>query len=59
MMLNPKFAFGRLRDLLAEFEPSRERDLAATRLDECEMWLARCTPAARPPRPPAAKEGRT
>lgn len=25
-------------------EASRERSLAATKLDECEMWLAKCEP---------------
>ncbi len=39
------FAINRMRDLLEEFEPSRERSLAATKLDEFEMWLSRCKPA--------------
>lgn len=32
------------RDMLDDFKPSRERSLAATKLDEFEMWLARCEP---------------
>lgn len=43
-MMNPAYHFARMRDLLDEFEPSREKSLAATKLDECEMWLARATP---------------
>lgn len=43
-MMNPVYHFARMRALLEEFEPSRERSLAATKLDEAEMWLARCTP---------------
>ena len=43
-MMNPAYHFTRMRDLLEEFEPSRERSLAATKLEECEMWLGRCTP---------------
>jgi hypothetical protein len=43
-MMNPKYFIAKMRALLDEFEPSRERSLAATKLDECEMWLARCTP---------------
>lgn len=45
-MMNPKYHFSRMRELLDEFGPSRERSLAATKLDECEMWLARCTRTA-------------
>jgi hypothetical protein len=45
-MMNPTYHLARMRDLLDEYEPSRERSLAATKLDECEMWLARCTPTA-------------
>lgn len=26
------------------YEPSRERSLAFTKLDECELWLTRCKP---------------
>lgn len=43
-MMNPAYHFARMRELLEEYEPSRERSLAATKLDECEMWLERCTP---------------
>ena len=43
-MMNPTYHFARMRELLDEHEPSRERSLAATKLDECEMWLARCAP---------------
>lgn len=44
-MLNPVYAFARLRELLDEYEPSRELSLASTKLDECELWLTRCEPA--------------
>jgi hypothetical protein len=44
--MNPIYHLNRMRELIDEFEPSRERSLAATKLDECEMWLARCTPTA-------------
>ena len=43
-MINPSYHFTRMRELLEEHKPSRERSLAATKLDECEMWLARCEP---------------
>lgn len=43
-MMNPTYHISRMRDLIGEYEPSRERSLAATKLDECEMWLTRCTP---------------
>lgn len=43
-MMNPKYFFARMRELLDEYEPSREKSLAATKLDECEMWLARAKP---------------
>lgn len=42
--MNPVYHFDRMRELLDEYEPSRERSLAATKLDECEMWLGRCKP---------------
>lgn len=45
-MMNPTYHFARMRELLDEFEPSRERSLAATKLEECELWLARCKPTA-------------
>lgn len=43
-MMNPTYHFARMRELLEEYEPSRERSLAATKLDECELWLAKCQP---------------
>lgn len=43
-MMNPKYHFARMRELLEEYEPSRERSLVATKLDEAELWLTRCTP---------------
>jgi hypothetical protein len=43
-MMNPKYHIARMRELLEEYQPSRERSVAATKLDECEMWLARCEP---------------
>ena len=43
-MMNPSYFFARMRELLDEFEPSRERSLAVTKLDECELWLSRCQP---------------
>ena len=42
--MNPTYHFARMRDLLNEYEPSREKALAATKLDECEIWLAKATP---------------
>jgi hypothetical protein len=45
-MMNPEYHINRTRELLDEFRPSRERSLAATKLDEFEMWLARCEPTA-------------
>jgi len=42
--MSPTFHIGRCRDLRDEFEPSRERSLAVTKLDEFEMWLQRCRP---------------
>jgi hypothetical protein len=43
-MMNPTYHFAGMRELLDEYEPGRERSLAATKLDECELWLTRCTP---------------
>jgi hypothetical protein len=43
-VLNHEYHIARARDLIAEFEPSRERSLAATKLDEFELWLSRCKP---------------
>jgi hypothetical protein len=42
--MNPKYHLDRMYELLDEFEPSRERSLALTKLDECAMWLGRCKP---------------
>lgn len=43
-----KFAADAVKDarlsIEAAYEVSRERALALTKLDECEMWLGRCTP---------------
>ena len=41
-MMNAAYHFTRMRDLIEEHKPGRERSLATTKLDECEMWLARC-----------------
>lgn len=43
-MMNSIYHISRCRDLLNEYEPSRERSLAATKLDEFELWLTRCKP---------------
>jgi len=43
-MMNPVYHFTRMRELLDEYQPSRERSLAATKLDECELWLTKCMP---------------
>ncbi len=43
-MMNPAYHFTQMRALLDEHKPGRERSLAATKLDECEMWLAKCEP---------------
>lgn len=43
-MINASYYLKPCRELLEQYEPSRERSLAATKLDEFEMWLARCTP---------------
>lgn len=43
-----KFAAGAVKDarlsIEAVYKVSRERALALTKLDECEMWLGRCEP---------------
>jgi hypothetical protein len=41
-MMGRAYHFGRMRELIEEYKPSRERSLAVTKLDECEMWLLRC-----------------
>lgn len=43
-MMNSTYHFSRMRDLLDEYEPSRERSLAATKIDEAELWLTKCKP---------------
>lgn len=43
-MLNPTYFINGCRRVLEDYEPSRERSLAATKLDEFELWLSRCTP---------------
>jgi len=40
--MNAAYFFSKMRDLLDEFEPGRERSLATTKLDECQLWLDRC-----------------
>lgn len=41
-MRNPVYYFEKMRELLDEFEPSRELSLAKTKLEECELWLTKC-----------------
>lgn len=43
-MMNPTYHFAKMRELLSEYKPSRELSLAATKLDECELWLSKCVP---------------
>ena len=43
-MMNPTYHFARMRELIEEYEPSRERSLVATKIDEAELWLTRCQP---------------
>lgn len=45
-MLNPAYHIARMREVIAEHEPSRERSVAVTKLDEMEMWLDKCVPSA-------------
>lgn len=49
------------REVEAAYEVSRERALALTKLDECEMWLGRCEPkeTAAPTLKGAAQEAAT
>lgn len=59
--MNPAYHIARMRELLAEYEPSAHRDAASAAVDEAEARLALCipTPEARardltapePPRP--------
>ena len=43
-MMNPAYYFSRMKELLNEYEPSRERSLVQTKLDEAELWLTKCKP---------------
>lgn len=43
-MLNSKYFFGRLRDVLDDYESSRELALVKTKIDEAELWLTKCKP---------------
>jgi hypothetical protein len=43
-MMNPAYHFAKMRELIEEHQPSRERSLVATKIDEAELWLTRCTP---------------
>lgn len=43
-MLNPVYHFEKMREVLDEFQPSRELSLAKTKLEECELWLTKCSP---------------
>jgi site-specific recombinase len=41
---NTDYHFARMQELLDDFVQSRERSLAATKLEECQMWLTKCKP---------------
>ena len=43
-MLNPKYGFTKMREIVDDYEPSRERSMVLTKLDEAELWLTRCVP---------------
>ncbi|HEY2455617.1 MAG TPA: hypothetical protein VGI71_23980 [Scandinavium sp.] len=43
-MMNPKYFFGRMQELVKEYKPSRELQIVRTKLEEAEMWLAKCEP---------------
>lgn len=43
-MMNPNYHFNRIREMLEEYIPSRERSLVATKIDEAELWLTKCKP---------------
>jgi hypothetical protein len=46
-MMNPGYFLTRVRDgITRDYEPSRERSLVLTKLDEAELWLSRCEPTA-------------
>jgi hypothetical protein len=40
------YFLARARDVLDEYQPSRERSLVATKIEEAELWLGRCKPTA-------------
>ena len=42
--LNPIRQFEAMREMLDQFESSRELSLAKTKLEECELWLSKCRP---------------
>jgi hypothetical protein len=60
-MMNPAYHISRMRALLEEYKPSRERSLAVTKLDEMELWLTKCEPTdealARDQREPLPGDG--
>jgi hypothetical protein len=41
-MMNPVYHFQRVRDLIEDYKPSRERSLVLTKIDEAELWLTKC-----------------
>lgn len=43
-MKNPDYFFDRLRDVLDDYESSRELALVKTKIDEAELWLTKCKP---------------
>lgn len=43
-MINPYYQFSKMRELLEEYKPSRERALVQTKLDEAQLWLTKCEP---------------
>lgn len=45
-MMNPIYHVNQMRELLKEYQPSRELSVATTKLDELELWLTRCQPTA-------------
>lgn len=42
--MNPVYHFQRVRDLIEEYVPSRERSLVLIKIDEAELWLTKCEP---------------
>lgn len=45
-MMNPKYNFARMRELLKEYMPSAALDQATIKLQECQFWLEQCTPTS-------------